>query len=599
MTPSGVLLQGSYDYRLVALSIVIAMAASYPAFDLAARVTAARAGARLCWLIGGATALGIGTWSMHYTGMLAFQLPIPTQYDWPTALLSLCSSVFSYAVALFVVSRREMGWHRTLAGGIFMGGGIVALHYIAMASMRVAATCHYSPALVVLSVAIAMAGSLATLRLTFLFRNDPAGRGLRKASSAVFMGATIVSMHYTAMAAATFTSGASATDLSHVVSTSSLGIAAMSVVPLMVLGIALLTSMVDRLQKQTALLDELFEQAPEAVALLNANNRVVRVNLEFSRVFGYAPPEVIGRPPEEVIPVGEAGQRTRSAELMESGPRVEVESIRQRKDGSRVYVSMVRVPVSLPGGQIAMYEMYRDITESKRVEQDLQRSFDQLRALAARLQSAREEERQRVARELHDELGQALTAIKLDLSSLIRGLSAERAPHATRAESILALADQMIQLVRRISTELRPDLLDRLGLVAALEWAGEEFQARTGIECRLELPADTLVVDPERATAIFRIFQETLTNVARHASATKVDVRLARAGGSLTLEVHDNGVGIGEEPASAGRSLGILGMRERALLLGGEFSINGAPGRGTTVRVRIPLAIVHDEGEGR
>jgi PAS domain S-box-containing protein len=324
------------------------------------------------------------------------------------------------------------------------------------------------------------------------------------------------------------------------------------------------------------------------------------VNQEFSRVFGYAPPEVIGRRPAEVIPVGEAGQRIlRSAELMESGQRVEVESIRQRKDGSRVYVSMVRVPVSLPGGQIAMYEMYRDITESKRVEQDLQRSFDQLRALAARLQSAREEERQRVARELHDELGQALTAIKLDLSSLIRGLSAERAPHATQAESILALADQMIQLVRRISTELRPDLLDRLGLVAALEWAGEEFQARTGIECRLEVPADTLVIDPERATAIFRIFQETLTNVARHASATKVDVRLAREGGSLTLEVHDNGVGIGEERASAGRSLGILGMRERALLLGGEFSISGSPGRGTTVRVRIPLAILHDEGEGR
>jgi signal transduction histidine kinase len=142
--------------------------------------------------------------------------------------------------------------------------------------------------------------------------------------------------------------------------------------------------------------------------------------------------------------------------------------------------------------------------------------------------------------------------------------------------------------VRRIATELRPGILDDLGLVAAVEWAAEEFEARTGTKCRLDLPEDDIVIDPERTTAIFRIFQETLTNITRHAEATEVDVRLAREDGNIVLEVRDNGRGIGEEELSAGRSLGILGMRERALLLGGELTIRGVPGKGTTVKVLIP-----------
>jgi signal transduction histidine kinase len=231
-----------------------------------------------------------------------------------------------------------------------------------------------------------------------------------------------------------------------------------------------------------------------------------------------------------------------------------------------------------------------DITERKRMEKDLQGSRDQLRALAARLQSIREEERKRVAREIHDQLGQALTALKIDLSFLMRELPAGDEPPSKRAASMLKLVDEAIRTVRRISTELRPGLLDDLGLVAALEWAGEDFQARTGTTCRVDLPPEDIAVDPEQATAIFRIFQETLTNVARHAEASEVDVRIASAEGNLTLEVHDNGKGIPEDEISNGKSLGLLGMRERAMLLGGELTIRGLPGNGTTVRVRIPEA---------
>jgi signal transduction histidine kinase len=260
-------------------------------------------------------------------------------------------------------------------------------------------------------------------------------------------------------------------------------------------------------------------------------------------------------------------------------------------DGSTKYIHDVVYPVTNEAGQIIeRYGLVMDGTERKLADKKLQNSFEQLRALAARLQSVREEERARVAREIHDELGQAMTAIKMDLTALIREIPADRKEPSKRIERILKLVDGTIQAVRRIATELRPGILDDLGLAAAVEWAAQEFQARTGITCHLMLPHSDISLDAERATALFRIFQETLTNVARHANATEVDVTLAGGNGDLGLEVHDNGKGISKEELSDGQSLGILGMRERALLLGGELTISGAPGKGTTVKVRIPSA---------
>jgi len=250
--------------------------------------------------------------------------------------------------------------------------------------------------------------------------------------------------------------------------------------------------------------------------------------------------------------------------------------------------------VNEAGDPVEFIGTVMDVTEIKQAEEELQHSLEQLRALAARLQSAREEERTRVAREIHDELGQALTAIKLDVASLIHDLPPDQSHdregvRQRRAESILEMVDRTIRFVRRLSTELRPGMLDDLGLVAALEWAAEEFETRTGTKCRLDRRQDDIVADREQSTAIFRIFQETLTNVARHANATQVDVRLREEEGYIVFEVRDNGRGIAKEELSAG-GLGILGMRERAILLGGEFTIEGVPGKGTLVRVRIPGA---------
>lgn len=260
-----------------------------------------------------------------------------------------------------------------------------------------------------------------------------------------------------------------------------------------------------------------------------------------------------------------------------------------RPDGTIRWIWDRGFPVRDDTGQIyRVVRITEDITERKRAEEALQHSFEELRALAARLQSVREEERTRVAREIHDELGQALTAIKIDLSSWMRELPPAVKEQSKRAEPIVKLVDQTIQMVRRISTELRPGILDDLGLVAAVEWAAEEFEARTGIKCHLLTPQGEIIIDRERATALFRIFQETLTNVARHAEATRLNVLLVEDDGTFLLEVRDNGRGFTNEQLLARKSLGILGMRERALLLGGELTIKGVPGKGTTVKARIP-----------
>ncbi len=243
-------------------------------------------------------------------------------------------------------------------------------------------------------------------------------------------------------------------------------------------------------------------------------------------------------------------------------------------------------PIEGPHGVDLVACILRDVTAQKRAAAELHGSFAQLRALTAQLQSVREEERTTLARELHDELGQSLTAIRIDLASL-KTVADERR-RAGRIDSLMNLVDETIRSVRRISTELRPGILDDLGLAAAVEWAAEEFQSRTGILCRVALPAAPLAVDPSRATALFRIVQETLTNVARHAGATYVRIHLSQENGRLPLVIHDNGRGITAAEIAAPHALGILGMRERARLLGGEFSISGQPGEGTTVRVSIP-----------
>src|SRR6202166_4864801 len=236
---------GSYNYALVALSVLIAMFASYAALDLAGRVTATGGWARAAWLLGGAGAMGTGIWSMHYIGMLAFILPIPAAYHWPTVLLSLFAAILASVVALGVVSRQKMGAFRALAGSVLMGASISSMHYIGMAAMRLPAVCQFNSFLVVLSVVFAVLISLAALWITFHFRDEKKGIRWEKLAGAVVMGAAIPIMHYTGMAAASFAPSSTTADLSHAVSISTLGTAGIAAVTFVVLGLALLTSCMD------------------------------------------------------------------------------------------------------------------------------------------------------------------------------------------------------------------------------------------------------------------------------------------------------------------------------------------------------------------
>ncbi|MGB8648768.1 MAG: PAS domain S-box protein [Anaerolineae bacterium] len=247
--------------------------------------------------------------------------------------------------------------------------------------------------------------------------------------------------------------------------------------------------------------------------------------------------------------------------------------------------------VALDGGgnPVRVYGTLQDIDQLKHAQSELQASYSQLRALTSQLQAVREEERSRIARELHDELGQALTALKYDLSTLASRFPKRNELLRAEAQEMSNAIDMTIKTVRRISTELRPGMLDDLGLATAIDWQGQEFAARTGIQCKVSLPEVELALDREQATAIFRIFQETLTNVARHAKATRVDVRLESGDDAFRLQVRDNGHGFDRAVARTKHSLGLLGMRERAELLGGAVDVESVIGQGTTVTVVMPL----------
>ena len=280
-----------------------------------------------------------------------------------------------------------------------------------------------------------------------------------------------------------------------------------------------------------------------------------------------------------------------------TGVSKEVESaFRGYEVGAVDYLMKPVVPEVLRSKVSVFVELHRkttalasEIAERKIAEERLRESEVQLRALAARLFSIREDERARIAREIHDELGQVLTGLKMDVMWLSKQLDNEHKPLLARIETMRQLIDSTVQVVRRISTGMRPEILDDMGLVAAIRWQSKEFQKRLGIRCRVELPGDQIHLGSELSTAVFRIFQEMLTNIARHAKAGSVTVKLNISKERLTLKVADDGVGMGESAPQARASLGLLGMRERAQLFGGEVTFQATPGRGTTVLLSIPL----------
>jgi signal transduction histidine kinase len=260
---------------------------------------------------------------------------------------------------------------------------------------------------------------------------------------------------------------------------------------------------------------------------------------------------------------------------------------------SQVQIAELEARLTQLAGQLlgANANLEREIADRKRTEDEFRRSTDQLRELSARLQSVREEERTHIARVIHDELGQTLTGLKMDVAWLQRHLDRKQPALLEKTQAMSDLIDSTIQTVRRVASELRPGILDDLGLVATIEWQLQEFQTRSGIQGKLISAPEETTLDADGSTAAFRIFQEILTNVARHAQATQVEVILEESASFLTLQVQDNGRGITESEIHSPKSIGLLGMQERARLRAGDVQFQGTPGEGTAVTVRLPLSM--------
>jgi two-component system sensor histidine kinase UhpB len=318
----------------------------------------------------------------------------------------------------------------------------------------------------------------------------------------------------------------------------------------------------------------------------------------FSRQFGYSIEELeptIESWTKRLHPDDKERTEAGIHKAIQSGEKVWWDEYRfRRKDGSYAYViDRGFVVHDADGKPVRMVGGMRDITTRKEGEMELKASRRQLRALSARVESLREEERTRISREIHDELGQMLTGLKMDLRWIEKRIqpngSLALQPIAEKIASAIHLTDDTIVTVQRIASELRPGALDNLGLASALKHEAQQWQQRTGLRCTLHLPEQQLEPSRDTATAIFRIFQETLTNIARHAQATEAEVELRADGDQIALEVCDNGSGISPEAVRDPHSLGLLGMKERARLLGGEITFNPGPKRGTMVTLRLPV----------
>jgi len=343
------------------------------------------------------------------------------------------------------------------------------------------------------------------------------------------------------------------------------------------------------------------ESAMDAIITVDQSQHIVLFNAAAEHVFGCPRDEAIGAPlawfiperyrkshPDHVRRFGETGSTSRrmGAQRIVMGAQRIVMGLRRNGEEFPIEASISQ---TTEHGHIFFTVILRDVTARVRAEQDLRASKDELRELASAAHTVREQEKSRIARELHDELAQSLTSLKMDVVAAREELSPQQQSLCAKMVAMQENLDAMVAATRRIAADLRPLMLDDLGLVPAAEWLAESFTQRTGIRCAFSVDPPELDLQEPHATAIFRILQESLTNVARHARATLVEVTLDGSGEDVVLRVRDNGRGFDPAAPRKAASLGLVGLRERTSLLGGEITIEAAPGRGTVIAVHMPL----------
>jgi PAS domain S-box-containing protein len=318
------------------------------------------------------------------------------------------------------------------------------------------------------------------------------------------------------------------------------------------------------------------------------HERITKVNAAMLAQYGAREDQLLGLTPSELFAHDLPRARVRWQVFLDAG-HLHLETDERTLDGRPITIEGDYICLhDTEGRLIGHFGIQRDITDRRQAELEILRSRQELRDLTARLQLVREEERTCLAREVHDELGQSLTSLKIDLAWL-KPRVAGRAALSERVQSIIVRIDGAMDTVRRIATDLRPSVLDDLGLVAAVEWQAQEFERSTGVTVQLEVRANHRELNDVCATTTFRILQETLTNVARHAHATRVSIALHVDQEEMKLEVRDNGRGISEGEITSPRSLGLVGSRERAIGCGGELVVRGVRNQGTLVSLRIPF----------
>ncbi len=353
----------------------------------------------------------------------------------------------------------------------------------------------------------------------------------------------------------------------------------------------------EALQETNSKLELILSASPLPILGTDADGRIITWNEAAERLFGWTEEEAVGHMCPTIPPGEEQDYLTLIHSVIQGEAHLGLVRSRQKKSGALLTCNISAAPQRNGRSEpIGITFIVEDITERKRAEEHIRATTEQLRALSASLQSAREEEGARIARELHDELGSALTSLKWDLEGvekLFSEAAGQTDPSTLRekVEGMTGLIDATINTVKRISSELRPSILDDLGLVEAIEWQAQKFEARTGTICRCDSFVEDIDLSRQQATSLFHILREALTNILRHAQATRVNITLGEEEGELFLRVRDNGRGILEEERTGSRSMGLIGMRERALLIGGKIEITGVAGKGTVLTVRVPLRL--------
>jgi len=617
---------GSYDYRLVVVSVLIAVMASYAALDLAGRVTSARGVARTLWLSGGATAMGMGIWAMHYVGMLAFRLPVAVEYDWPSVLLSLLAAIFASAIALFVVSRKEMGHFRAIIGSIFMGSGIAGMHYIGMDAMRLPAVCHYSRVIVVVSVALAMVISLIALWLTFHFREETKSGGWRKALSAVVMGAAVPVMHYTGMSAASFTPAMSGHgELSHALSISSLGMLGIIVVTFMVLGLTVLTSLVDRrfsaqaveLESSEKRYRQILETSFDAFVGMDSLGRITDWNVQAENIFGWPSAEVMGETlPETIIPARhrEAYQEeVRQLLALGQGSalhkRFEIGA--SCRDGREIPAE-ITISAIRPDRSHQFAAFVRDLSERKRFERDLREAKE----AAEVANQAKSTFLATMSHEIRTPMNgiMGMTELVLDTE-----LTSEQREHLGlvkfSAESLLGIINDILDFSKveagKLELESIPfELRESLGeTMKTLGIRAHEKGLELVFDVRPEVP-EVLLGDPGRIRQILiNLVGNAIKFTERGEIVVSVDEQSEESDvARLHFAVRDTGVGVPAEKQGkifeafsqadgtmarkyGGTGLGLTICSRLAELMEGRVWMESEPGQGSTFHFVICVGV--------